>query len=223
MKDKISIKDIAKITGTSITTVSFVINGKAKEKSISEEVIKRIQKTVADLGYKPNAFARGLRTGKSKIIGFLVDDISKPFFSRIATAVDQLASSHGYKIIFSSIGGNAYRTKEILQIFHERQVDGYIIAITAGIEEDIKSLLIGRTPVVFFDRYLPEIEGDYVITDNYHSTSKATNLLLENGYKNIGFITTDSLEMQLLDRLKGYTYAIEEAGQKTCTLRLKYR
>ena len=85
MQNRISIKDIAKITGTSITTVSFVINGKAKEKSISDEVAQRIQKAVSELGYKPNALARGLRTGKSKIIGFLVDDISKPFFSKILT------------------------------------------------------------------------------------------------------------------------------------------
>lgn len=223
MQNKISIKDIAKITATSITTVSFVINGKAKEKNISEEVIKRVQKTVDELGYKPNAFARGLRTGKSKIIGFLVDDISKPFFSRIATSIDQMASVHGYKIIFSSIGHNPDRAKEIFQIFKERQVDGYIIAITAGIEEEIKTLIGQDTPVVFFDRFHPDFKGDFVLSDNYAATSNATKHLLNNGFGNIAFVTIESEEQQLIDRLNGYCDAIAEAKKRTHILKLAYK
>lgn len=222
MPEKISIKDIAKIIGTSITTVSFVINGKAKEKNISEEMTKRIQKVVDEMGYKPNSLARGLRTGKSKIIGFLVDDISKPFFSTIATSIDQIASKHGYKLIFSSIGRDQERAKEILQIFKERQVDGYIIAIAAGIEQEIFSLLNNGTPVVFFDRYLPDLKGDYVLTDNYASTHNATQHLLDRGFENIGFVTIKTEELQLLDRLKGYQASIVEAGKTPHVLMIDY-
>ncbi|KQR70299.1 LacI family DNA-binding transcriptional regulator [Pedobacter sp. Leaf176] len=222
MQNKISIKDIAKITATSITTVSFVINGKAREKNISEEVIKRVEKKVEELGYKPNAFARGLRTGKSKIIGFLVDDISKPFFSRIATSIDQMASLYGYKIIFSSLGHDRNRAKEIFQIFKERQVDGYIIAITAGIEEEIKTLIGVDTPVVFFDRFHPDFEGDFVLSDNYTATKDATNHLLKNGFCNIAFITIESEEQQLIDRLNGYCDAISEVEKQKQVLKLTY-
>jgi len=222
MSAKISIKDIAKITGTSITTVSFVINGKAKEKNISVAMTKKIQKVVAELGYKPNALARGLRTGKSKIIGFLVDDISKPFFSNIATSIDQRASKHGYKLIFSSIGRNKLRANEILQIFKERQVDGYVIAISAGVEEEIIELLNNEIPVVFFDRYLPEIKGDYVLTDNQFSTHQATQHLIDNGFKNIGFVTIQTEELQMLDRLKGYNDTLEQAGLKAQVLAIDY-
>lgn len=222
MQNRISIKDIAKITGTSITTVSFVINGKAKEKSISDEVAQRIQKAVSELGYKPNALARGLRTGKSKIIGFLVDDISKPFFSKIATSIDQIASRNGYKIIFSSIGKDLEQAKEVLEIFNERQVDGYIIAITAGADDMINSVLDSPTPVVFFDRFIPEIAGDYVLVDNYNSTVKATKHLLENDFSNIAFVTTNSSEQQLVDRLKGYYDAVKVAERPQYILKIDY-
>ncbi|WP_448635667.1 LacI family DNA-binding transcriptional regulator [Pedobacter panaciterrae] len=66
--------------GISISTVSFVVNGKAKEKRISEPLTKKVLELVEELGYKPDALAKSFRTGKTNIIGFLVDDISEPFF-----------------------------------------------------------------------------------------------------------------------------------------------
>ncbi|WP_183574674.1 LacI family DNA-binding transcriptional regulator [Mucilaginibacter sp. X5P1] len=77
---KISIVDIANHLKVSKSTVSFVINGKTKEKRLSDEVIQRINSYVEEVGYKPNSFAKSLRSGKSHIIGLLVEDISNPFF-----------------------------------------------------------------------------------------------------------------------------------------------
>ncbi|WP_298714070.1 LacI family DNA-binding transcriptional regulator [Chitinophaga sp.] len=77
----ISIKDIAKQAGVSPTTVSFVLNGKGREKRISEQVSKKILKLAAKLKYKPNQLARGLRTGKTKTIGLIVEDIANHFFA----------------------------------------------------------------------------------------------------------------------------------------------
>lgn len=222
MQEKISIKDIANRVGTSTTTVSFVLNGKAKEKHISASITEKILSVVAELGYQPNAIARSLRTGKSKIIGFLVDDISKPFFSGIASVIDHKASEYGYKIIFSSTGNDKKRINEILNMFKERLVDGYIIAIAESLEEEIGALLKGNSPVVLFDRYLPELTADYVLTDNNLATYNATQHLLDNGYNNIGFVTIDTQQQQMLDRLKGYTTALENAGARQHILKIKY-
>ncbi len=117
MKKKVSIKDIAKQLGISISTVSFVVNGKAKEKRISDELTKRVLQLVDELDYKPDALARSFRTGKTNIIGFLVDDISEPFFSGIARFIDEKASKKGYKIIYSSTRNNRKKAVELLQIF----------------------------------------------------------------------------------------------------------
>ncbi|MEO7768578.1 MAG: LacI family DNA-binding transcriptional regulator, partial [Ferruginibacter sp.] len=78
MKRKASIHDIAKELKVSSTTVSFVINGKAKEKRISMELEERILKYVKKVGYQPNMMAKSLRTGQSKIIGLMVENISDP-------------------------------------------------------------------------------------------------------------------------------------------------
>lgn len=222
MHEKISIKDIANRVGTSTTTVSFVLNGKAKEKHISASITEKVLSVVAELGYQPNSIARSLRTGKSKIIGFLVDDISKPFFSGLAGVIDHTASAHGYKIIFSSTGNDKKRINEILSMFKERHVDGYIIATAEGLEAEIGELVNGKAPVVLFDRYLPELKADYILTDNHLATYNATKHLLDKGFKNTAFITIDTQQQQMIDRLEGYRVAIAEAGNKQNVLKIKY-
>ncbi|KLT65675.1 LacI family DNA-binding transcriptional regulator [Pedobacter sp. BMA] len=221
MSKRISIKDIAEKVGASVTTVSFVVNGKAAEKNISKALTEKIKKVVAELGYQPSSLARSLRTGKSKIIGFLVDDISKPFFSEIAKFIDEKASASGYKIIFSSTGNDQNRAAEILKIFQDRHVDGYIIALAEGIETEVINLINSGAPVVLFDRYLPELNVDYVLTDNFSSTQNATRHLLDNKFDKIGFITIDTDQRQMLDRLAGYEEMIAPFHEPR-VLKVKY-
>lgn len=212
MKKKPSIIDIANKLNISATTVSFILNGKAKEKRISDKMVEKVEKYIEEVGYKPNSLARSLRTGKSNIIGLMVESISNPFFASIARQIEKKAYQNGYKIIYSSTDNDTGRTKELIQMFRERHVDGYIISPPEGIEEDITSLLNSGIPVVFFDRYLPGIEVDTVIVDNFESTYNAVSCLIKSGHKNIGFITLDSLQTQMQDRLAGYEKALEENG-----------
>ncbi|WP_214229214.1 LacI family DNA-binding transcriptional regulator [Pedobacter sp. B4-66] len=222
MEKKVSIKDIAKLLGISISTVSFVVNGKAKEKRISEPLTKKVLELVEELGYKPDALAKSFRTGKTNIIGFLVDDISEPFFSGIARFIDEKASQNGYKIIYSSTRNNKTKAQELLQIFQDRHVDGYIIALPNGLEDEVKSLTMSRKPVVLFDRYFPDIKADFVIINNHQGTFNAVKHLKDKGYRNIGFITIDTIEQQMLDRLSGYEDAVKSEGLKSCVKKLTY-
>lgn len=222
MEKKVSIKDIAKRLGISISTVSFVVNGKAKEKRISEELTKKVLQLVEELDYKPDALAKSFRTGKTNIIGFLVDDISEPFFSGIARFIDEKASQKGYKIIYSSTRNNKKKAIELLQIFQDRHVDGYIIALPEGLEDEVQTLTKSSKPVVLFDRYFPGLKTDYVIINNQESTFNATTHLIGNGYKNIGFVTIDTIEQQMLDRLKGYEEAVATNGLKSNIIKIPY-
>ena len=222
MKKRVSIKDIAKQLNISITTVSFVINGKAREKNISEALTKKVLDLVAELNYQPNALATSLRTGKTKIIGFLVDDISEPFFSGIARHIDEIASNLGYKILFSSTRNNTEKAIELLQIFEDRHVDGYIMALPEGLEEEVKKLIQTDAPVVLFDRYVQDVKTDYVIIDNQKSTFDATEHLINNGYKNIAFVTIDTHQLQMVDRLAGYETAIEKHKMPAVVKKIKY-
>src|SRR5205823_12757554 len=119
---------------------------------------KKILNHVKKIGYQPNLVAKSLRTGKTKIIGMLVEYISDPFFASIAGVVEEKAYKHGYKIFYSSTENETKKAKALIQILRDRQVDGYIIAPPPGIEEDIQLLKADGFPVVLFDRYFPKLE-----------------------------------------------------------------
>lgn len=142
----------------------------------------------------------------------MVESISNPFFANIARQIEKKAYNNGYKIIYSSTDNDTGRTKELIQMFRDRHVDGYIISPPEGIEEDIASLVDAGIPVVFFDRYLKGLDIDSVIIDNFAATYNAVEYLIKLGHQNIGFITVDSLQTQMQDRMSGYQKALSDNG-----------
>lgn len=209
MKKKILISDIAKDLGISVTTVSFILNGKAKEKRISESLTKRVLEYVKKVGYKPNELAKSLRTGKTKIIGLMVEDISNTFFSNIARLIEAKAYDKGYRILYCSTENKLDKTNELIQLFRDRHVDGYIITPVEGIEETIASLLNSQLPVVLFDRYLPDLTTNYVVSDNAKAAYEVTTHLADQGFKKIALVTLFSSQTQMRDRMEGYMRAID--------------
>jgi LacI family transcriptional regulator len=211
---KISITDIARELNVSKTTVSFILNGHAVEKRIPSELVERVQKFIQEVGYKPNPLAQSLRTGKSHIIALMVEDISNPFFATIARLIEDRAYKNGYKIIYCSTDNNTEKTKDLIGMFRERHVDGYIIAPPEGIEDEISALLSAKLPVVLFDRHLQNVSTDVVEVDNLFSTYNATKHLIQQGFKKIAYITFHSNQSQMVARLEGYHKALEESGYK---------
>jgi LacI family transcriptional regulator len=222
MKKKISIHDIAKQLNISAATVSYVLNGKATEKRISAPMEKKILEYVEQSGYRPNRVAKSLRTGKSKIIGMLVEDISDPFFSSISRIIEAHAHKLDYKIFHASTENNAVITRDLLQVFRDTQVDGYIIAPPPGIEKDIAALIDDNLPVVLFDRFFPGLKTHNVVVDNRQGASDAIDHLVNNGYAAIGFVTLDSQQTQMNDRLEGYENAMQQAGLSPAVLKIPY-
>ncbi len=208
----ISIKDIAKQAGVSPTTVSFVLNGKAKEKRISDQVSKKILKIANKLKYKPNQLARGLRTGKTKTLGLIVEDIANNFWANVAKVVEDEADKHGYKVLYGSTEDNSEKAKGLLEVLKYRQVDGYIITPTKNMEKEIELLKMVRKPVVLMDRYLPNVDSHYVVVDNYQGAFDATAHMVAQGYKKIGIITTTSDQVQMKQRMDGFVAALKKHG-----------
>ncbi len=222
MKKRILISDIAKSLGVSVTTVSFILNGKAKEKRISEGLTKRVLDYVKKVGYKPNQLAQSLRTGQSKILGLIVEDISNPFFSNVAKYIERIAYDNGYHIIYCSMDNDVTKAKELIQLFYDRQVDGYIITPPEGLEETVANLIKNNVPVVLFDRYIPNLETNYVVLDNFNGAFTATKHLLENpSNKRVGFVSLFSNQTQMRDRLEGYMKAIDDFQQQAYIKKIK--
>lgn len=221
-KKKHSLKDIAKTLGVSVTTVSFVINGKGKENKISDEVIEKVLAYTKEINYQPNKIAQSLRTGETKILVFMVEDISNKFFANIARIIEDLAYPKGYKVIFCSNDNSDERARILLQTFLQRQVDGFIITPTPNLSSDIESLVMQNIPVVLFDRYFPNLNVDSVVIDNEFATNNAVKHLIENSFKRIGFVTLDDPQTQMAGRLAGYQTAIQDANMKAFEFKVNF-
>ena len=221
MKKRLSLKDIAKKLNVSVTTVSFVLNGKGKEKKISDEVIKRVQDYVEEINYRPNPVAQSLRTGKTKILVFMVEDISNQFFSRIARIIEDIAYERGYKVIFCSNENDDNRSLELIDLFYERQVDGFIIIPSPGIKKRVE-ILQQNVPVILFDRFFEDLQSNYAVINNEKSAHEATEHLIERDFKNIGLVTIASKQMQMAGRKDGYQKAISEANIKENILEIPF-
>ncbi|RUT67915.1 LacI family transcriptional regulator [Flavobacterium cupreum] len=222
-KKSVSINTIAKDLNISITTVSFILNGKAKEKHISKKLTQCVLDYAQKLNYKPNQIAQSLRTGKTKTLVFMVEDISNYFFSKLARIIEEIAYSNGYRVVFCSNENQDARSIELINLHKSKQVDGFIIVPSPGIKKNIAELIEDNLPVILFDRCFADLDCNSVMLNNLDAAFNATNHLISNNYKNIVFITTDSNQMQIQDRLTGYKKAIKAHNLKSCFLKIPYQ
>ncbi|ULQ56968.1 LacI family transcriptional regulator [Flavihumibacter rivuli] len=207
---RVSLKDIAKEAGVSVTTVSFVLNNKAKENRISDDVAERVKKVIHEKNFIPNVVARGLRTGKTSSIGLVVEDIGNNFFGNVAKKIELTAYRHGYKVVFTSTDNDEKKAHDLLRMMKHQLVDGFIITPTAGMKDDLVQLKKERKPFVLFDRYFSDIETSYVVLDNFQGAYDLTTFLVGKGYKQIGFVTVESELNVLQHRLDGYKRSLDD-------------
>ncbi|TDO97020.1 LacI family DNA-binding transcriptional regulator [Flavobacterium sp. 245] len=221
-KKTVTIRNIANELKISITTVSFVLNGKSKEKHISKELTKKVLDYAELVNYKPNQIAQSLRTGKSKILVFMVEDISNSFFCKLTRIFEDMIAKEGYRVLFCSNDNNDQKSRELIELFNHRQVDGFIIVPSPGIQDTIENLIKQNIPVVLLDRFFDDLECNAVTTNNKQAAYDATLHLIKNQFKNIGFITTLSNQTQMMDRLSGYKKAVSDFGLKANTQFISY-
>ncbi|HET6254041.1 MAG TPA: LacI family DNA-binding transcriptional regulator [Puia sp.] len=202
---KVSISDIARKAGVSVSTVSFVMNDKAVKMRISREVIEKVENVAREMGYRPNQLARGLRTGKTKTIGLIVENISNAFFATLAKTIEDEAKKYDYKVVYCSTDNDEVKARELINMLSQRQVDGYIITPTPLLADEIKKLQAENKPVVLIDRYFPEAPTiPAVLVDNFEGVAKGTEYLIEKGYDKIALVTIETDMAHMKDRLSGY-------------------
>lgn len=209
---KTLLEDIAKELNVSKTLVSMVINGKGDAYGISKKTQEKVLAKAGEMEYTPNVFARALRTGKSHLIALLVADISNPFYSNIAKYVEKELASKGYNLMICSTDENVDREEKLISLFAEQHmIDGLIIATTNTSGEYFKKERLRNFPIVFIDRYLPDIESNYVVANNYQGSLEITELLIQKGCKNILALNiTPSHISSLTERVKGYKDALKK-------------
>lgn len=207
-----SIKDIAKLAGVSVATVSYVLNKKEGQR-ISEETRKKIFKIAETINYTPNKIAKSLKTNKTKLLGLIVADISNDFYSHMARNLEDKALKLGYTLIIGSSDENAEKFKKLTELFSQQQVDGMIVAPVAGSEKTLENLINIKYPVVTIDRYLKGVSVPGITIDNQEIAERTTSLLLNKDFDKMIYIGYETELPHLLDRQHGFEKAISSSNK----------
>lgn len=206
-KKRITLGDIAKELKVSVGLVSLVLSGKAKENRIGEEMTKKVIAKAAEMGYRANVMARGLRTGKSGIIGIAVADIANPYFGKMARYIENEASKLGYQVMFGSSDEDADKLNSILNVFQSRQVDAMIVVPVENSESCLKNIN-EHVPTVFIDRECEGLGEDVVCTDNFSGAVQLNNVLLKEGYRKIAAFVYNLKLSNNNERIRGYVESL---------------
>lgn len=202
-----TIKDVAKLAGVSITTVSHVIN---ETRYVSDELKGKVFRAMKDLDYRPNTLARGLRSGKTKTIGLIIPDISNPYFAEFSRKIEDRGFEHGYNVILCNSDENPEKEILYIDVLFSKQVDGLIIFSTGNNSFSQLNLIEHDIPIVVTDREPRGFNSDVVLIDNFKGGYSATNYLISLGHRRIGCISGPSLIRPSAQRVEGYLKALEE-------------
>lgn len=211
-KKNSTIKDIAEELGVSKSLVSFVLNGKSKEKRISETMTNKVLEVAKRMDYKPNYLAKSLRTGKSNTIALIIADISNPFFAKFARFLEIEASKFNYKVIFANSDEKKGKFAAELEVLKNRQVDGFILIPPIGSEKELLRLQKQKMPFVVVDRYFSEVDSHTVIINNYQAGYDATLRLIQNQRKKIAILNVNNELLTMKQRVEGYLDALKNNG-----------
>lgn len=209
-----TIKDIARVAGVSVTTVSRGLNGYA---DVSEKTRKKILDIAKELNYSPNTLARSLVMNTSRTIGLLVSGLNKSSSKdnitfNILAGINSFVGESGYDLILFSTNSVKQAEKTYTQLCRERRVDG---AIIQGIRTDdpyLKEVVESDIPCVLIDIPLTSKTVGYVTTHNVLGAKKAVQHLISLGHEKIGLINGHEFAFVSQERLKGYEQALSDAG-----------
>jgi LacI family transcriptional regulator len=205
-----TIKDVARVAGVSIATVSATLNGTAR---VSEKRSQRVWDAVRSVGYTPHGIARSLRLGHTRSIGLIVGDISNPFFTSLAKAVEARASDAGYMVILVNSDENPVKELNLIKMLLEQQVAGILLA-PSGFDAAYRAKLSEtvRVPLVLVDRLLPLAAYDAVVVDNRAAARMVTDYLVRLNHERIAIVIGRQHLWTTEQRVRGFREGLRAAG-----------
>lgn len=207
MNKKVTINDIARLSNTSKTTVSFYLNGKFEK--MSDDTKKKIEDTIKKYNYQPNFFARKLNDKTSKLIGVLIGDITNSFSNQIVKGIDEAANEKGYKIIVANTNYQHSNEKKYIEHLINIGVDGFIVQPTLKFKKLNDKIIAAKKQVVFFDSQTRIENTKWVKTNNYEVVLNTTEELIKSGYNKYILLTADpSVLTTRKERASGFLDAL---------------
>lgn len=213
MRRHVTIRDVAKAAGASVSTISAALNN---SDYVSTEMRGRIEQAIKELRYRPNDLARGLRLQKTHSVAIVVPDLSNNFYIEVVRGAKDYSASANYTVLIGDSRESWEEERNYLDSFHRRRVDGIVrVPAIDALGGKAKSVL-GNLPVVYADRY-PLVRDSYVGrvgVDNSRAADSATRYLLSLGHRQIGIIAGESSSGTSIDRLNGFMRALRSAKVK---------
>ena len=206
-----TIKEVAKLAGVSVGTVSNVITGSV---SVGARRRERVLKAIRELEYHPNHIARSLKLQRTKMLGIVISDITNPFFSQMERGAEDAALNRNYLLLIFNTDDDVDREKQVLSVLRSQRVDGILLVVapSQGKPLHIVETLKEGTPVVCLDRIPPGIEVDSVTVDNVNAARDCVRHLIARGHRRIGIITGTMALQTAQQRLQGFEETMRDAG-----------
>lgn len=207
----VTIKDVARLSGVSISTVSRVIND---SKPVSPEVRKRVLKIIEETGYKPNDVARSLVTRRSYLIGVIINNLAHSYVADIVRGIEEIGKMYDYDILLCSSYFSKDAQKKYLQLLDRKQAEG-IFLVGYDFDDEIISLAKSlNKPCVYFTKNVKD-NMTHITIDNISAAYEATNYMIKQGREKIAFISDfeDKATVEQ-DKITGYKKALEDNGLK---------
>lgn len=203
-----TIRDITKMTGLSLATVSKYLNGG----NVLPQNRVLIEDAIESLHYEVNEVARGLATNRTRTVGILTHRLDNIFASTIIMEIENILRSHGYGTIVCGCRGDEQLEADAIQFLLNKRVDGIITFPTSSDSAYLEPVRKREIPVVLIDRNFRDKEFDCVIVDNEKAAYQAVSLLITCGHRKIAMIGGESSVYTAKKRLDGYLLAHREAG-----------
>jgi LacI family transcriptional regulator len=207
-RQPVTLKDIARLTGYSVNTISRALRDKA---DISPETRELIKDVSTQMGYINNALASSLRLGHTNTIAVILGDVSNPYFSIRMKEIENRARADGYTSFLINTNENAEMEWKAIQTALNKNVDGIIICPTQHNEDNICYLLQTGIPFVQIGRHFENLNANYVIPNDELGGYQATKYLIESGHRDILMLNGPSYISSARERFAGYRRALREA------------
>ncbi len=182
-----TISDVARTAKTGKTSVSRYLNGEVNV--LSPDLKARIEQAIADLDYRPSQMARGLKRGRTRLIGLIIADITNPYSVDVLSGIEAACRAQGFTLLMCNTNNEVDREQYYLQLLSSYQVEGIVVNAVGMHEEVLKRLQQSMLPMVLIDRKIPDFACDVVGLNNPEASHIATQHLLDNGYDALLFLS----------------------------------
>ncbi len=204
-----TIRDVARISGVSVGTVSRSLNA---PDTVRPGTLGKVRAAIQSLGFQPDSRAQNMRRRKTMTVGFVIDDIANPWHASCFKAVDAVMRERGFSLYLMSTNGRAGEEAAAIDMLQHGRADGMVLTINN--EQDartIRRLRELRVPAVLLDRDIP-LDIDAVLTEHATGLRQATRYLIELGHRRIAIITAGNDIRPGRERVRGFVEAFQKSG-----------